>query len=200
MADPSETTQVSVGPKDAESVELLNAVRALSAQVGGLQTELEALRSQNRPLPSIETDTHGWEDTGAITPARRASSPWVRSLDGPKARRPPVPRLLLEVVFLCAVALAAAIAELEPAVIVVLMAIAWVLVALAEWLAARAARSHADVLMAPLAGTTFADDRSWFGPPVGRTVLDTGESGEPGETTQEEEPAAAKLPPSSPSA
>jgi hypothetical protein len=176
VADPSETTQASEA-REAEVSELLGAVRALSVQVGGLQAELQTLRAQVRPLPDTP-DAPGW-DEGAT--ARRESSPWVRSLDRPGPRGPAVPRLLIEVAFLAAVALAAAIAELDPVVIVLLMAAAWVLVAAAEWLAARAARRHAHVRDAPLAGagTYFAEDPSWFGPPVERTVLEAGEDGAP---------------------
>jgi hypothetical protein len=110
--------------------------------VGGLQAELQALRAQVRPLPE-GPDAPGWEESA---PARRESSPWVHSLDRPGPRGPAVPRLLIEVVFLVAVALGAAIAELDPVVIVVLMACAWALVAVAEWIAARAAQRHAQVL------------------------------------------------------
>ena len=168
MADPSETTQVSSEARDAEVSELLGAVRTLSVQVGGLQAELQALRSQVRPLPEAP-DAPGWDEGAAV---RRESSPWVRSLDRPGPRGPAVPRLLIEIAFLAAVALGAAIAELDPVVIVLLMAGAWALVAAAEWITARAARRHAHVLEAPLAGAGvyFAEDPSWFGPPVERPL------------------------------
>jgi hypothetical protein len=196
MADPSETTQVSLEPKDAESAELLNAVRALSAQVSGLQSELQTLRAQSRQaLPG--TASHGWEDGGAQMPVGRSTSQWVRSLEGPSARPPAIPRLLLEIVFLVAVAVAATIAELDPVVIVVLMAGAWALVAVAEYLAARAAQSQAEVFMAPLAGATFADDRSWFGPPVERAILDTDARDTTGENTEGDAETVARLPPRS---
>ena len=176
MADPSETTQVSMEPREPETNELLGAVRSLSAQVGGLQSELHALRAQVRPLPDAP-DAPGWDES---TPARRESSPWVRSLDRPGPRGPAVPRLLIEIVFLVAVALAAAIAELDPVVIVLLMAGAWVLVAVAEWTAARTAVRHAQLLEAPLggAGAYFPEDPSWFGPSSERTVVGAGDGTE----------------------
>lgn len=160
MAEPSETTQASLAADDAETSELLGAVRSLSAQVGGLQAELHALRAQVRPLPE-PADAPGWGETTAV---RRESSPWVRTLERPAPRGPAVPRLLIEVAFLAGVALAAAIAELDPIVIVLVMAGAWALVALAEWVATRAARRHAVVAAAPLAssGTFFGEDPSWF--------------------------------------
>lgn len=185
MADPSETTQVSLEPEDADASELLEAVRALSAQVGGLQAELHALRSQVRPLPE-PADAPGWGET--TTAVRRESSPWVRTLERPAPRGPAVPRLLIEIAFLAGVALAAAIAELEPVVIVLVMAGAWALVALAEWVATRAAVRHGVVQAAPLsgAGTFFGEDPSWFGPAARSTASD---AHDPNEDTQ-----AARLP------
>ena len=200
MADPSETTQVSLEPRDPEAAELLGAVRALSAQVGGLQAELQSLRAETRQLPTAGGDTPGWEDGGA--PARRDGSPWVRSLDVPPPRPPAVPRLLLEIVFLVAVALAAAIAKLDAPAIVLLMAGAWGLVVLAEWLAARAASRQAEFLQAPLAGAAFADDRAWFAPRVDRTGLEAAapsEANEAAEPAPEEGEDTAEKPPPSPS-
>ncbi|MEX0850585.1 MAG: hypothetical protein WD015_03690 [Gaiellaceae bacterium] len=171
MADPSETTQVSHDPSDPQEAELLGAVRALSVQVGGIQAELHSLRSQRRPLPPSSADAPGWEDA---TPARRESSTWMRSLDGPGPRAPAVPRVLLEVVFLIAVAVGAALANLQPVVIVVVMALAWLLVVVAEWTAAQAARRRAEASHAPLAGVAggiFVDDPSWFAPPGEHTGL-----------------------------
>jgi hypothetical protein len=178
VADSSETTQVSSEPQDPETKELLGAVRALSAQVGGLQSELQALRAQSRPLPPL-VDAPDWDRS---PPARRESSAWMRSLDRPGTRPPAVPRLLLEVVFLIAVAGAAAIAELDPVVIALLMAGAWALVAATEWLAARSALRHAEISALPLsgAGGIYADDPSWFGPPVERTIVEIGEDTQDG--------------------
>jgi len=122
MADPSETTQVSRGPAEADGEELLAAVRALATQVGGLQAELQALRAQARPLPVDGADRPGWDEG---TPAPRDSPAWVRSLESPSVRRPAVPRLLLEIVFLVAVAVSSAVAGLEaPVVVAVMVAVA----------------------------------------------------------------------------
>jgi len=170
MADASETTQVSHDPAAAETVELLAAVRALSAQVGGLKAELQTLRAQTRSLPAAAGgDTPGW-DVGA--PARRSTARWVRSLDSPAVRRPVVPRLFLEIVFLVAVAVVAAIAKLDALGVVAVMGGAWLLVAIAEWTAAHAARLREEAVYGGLVGarTGFADDPSWFAPPVERTA------------------------------
>jgi len=189
VADPSETTQISPKPEIDDSADLLEAIRELSDRVAGLQTELHALRAQSRSLPSAGAETHGWEE--GVAGSGHDTLEWVRSLDSPGPRRAEVPRLLLEVAFLAAVAVAAAIAELEAAVIVALMVGAWVLVALAEWTAAGAARRHAEAAYMPLPGPGpgFASDPSWFAPPVERTVLDV---------VEDEDDTAGRLPPPSP--
>ena len=189
MADPSETTQISPKPDLDDSADVLEAIHELSGRVAGLQAELHALRAQSRSLPSPGAETHGWEEGAAGS--GRDTLEWVRSLDAPGPRSPAVPRLLLEVAFLAAVAVAAAIAELESPVIVALMVGAWVLVALAEWTAAGAARRRAEAAYMPLPGPGqgFASDPSWFAPPVERTALDVVEGGED---------TAGRLPPHSP--
>jgi hypothetical protein len=171
VADSSETTQVSLGPAEPEAAELLDAIRSMSAQIGTLQSELQGLRAQARGgLPPTEgRELPGWDDR---TQAQRQSSPWIRSLDGPGPRQPAVPRLLLEVVFLVVVAVAAALAQLDPPLVVAVMAGAWALVALAEWLAAREARRKAELSLAPFPGGVLADDPSWFSPPVERVPLE----------------------------
>jgi hypothetical protein len=197
VPDPSETTQVSAEPKDPETAELLDAVRALSAQVGGLQAELKALRAQSHALP-VSADVPAWDRS---TPAQRERSAWMRSLDRPGPRPPAVPRFLLEIVFLIAVAGAAAIAELDQVVIVVVMAVAWALVATAEWFATRAARHQSEMSAMPLAGAgaVFADDPSWFAPPLERQPVEagTGDSHVDEDTAHGEETAqsASRLPP-----
>jgi hypothetical protein len=190
VADPSETTQVGSGPEEDESsagavsAEVLDAIHELAAQVGSLQAELQALRAQTRALPSTG-DEAGWDDPRGGAPDMLT---WVRALDAPGPRPPAVPRLFLEIVFLVAVAVAAAIAELDLIEIVGVMAVAWVLVAVAEVAAARAARRRAEAVYAPFPGLApgYPTDSSWFAPPVERTVLDVVEPGEP----------PAKLPPS----
>lgn len=182
MADPSETTQVGAGPAEAETSvgtgrgDVLDAIHELSARVGNLQAEVRTLRAQNRSLPAAGSESAGWDDPrsgGADMPT------WVRALDAPAQRGPAVPRLLLEIVFLVSIAVAAAIAELEVAEIVGVMAAAWVLVALAEFIAARSARRRAEAVYAPYPGLApgYPTDPSWFAPPVERTVLDVVETG-----------------------
>jgi hypothetical protein len=182
VADPSETTRISgPGLEDDraadESSEVLGAIRDLSDRVGDLQAEVQSLRAQTRALPSGSSDAAGWDDSRTPGPDMLT---WVRAVDAPGARVPAVPRLLLEIVFLVAVAVAAAIAELDAIEIVGVMAVAWLLVALAELVAARAARRRAEMVYAPLPGLTrgYPTDPSWFAPSVERPVLGLTEVGE----------------------
>jgi hypothetical protein len=174
MADPSETTQISRVPPGGDEQELLAAIRDLASQVGTLQGELHALRSQEVRLPEGEGERAGWEET---TPSLRESGAWVRSLDAPTYRRLSIPWLALEIAFLVGVAVLAAVADLDPPVIAGVMALAWVVVALAEWAAARSARrSHAlrYGVFTP-APPAAAEDPSWLEPPSERTALDVGD-------------------------
>lgn len=187
MADPSETTQVSREPADLESEELLAAVRALATQVGGLQAELEALRAQPRQLPTPGEERPGWDDR---MPAQRESAAWVRSLDTPRLRRAAIPWLALEILFLVAVAVLAAVAGLSAPAVVAVMVGAWLLVALAEWMTARAERRDDELVYGTVTpgSTALSQDPSWFDPPVERTAL---EITDPGGAT------ATRLPPPS---
>src|SRR5262245_37805542 len=198
MADPLERTEISLGEVDeveSSSVELthseldqdelLGAIRALSAQVGGLQSELQSLRSQGRAaLPPAGAGNPGWDDRA---PVQRESSAWIRSLDGPIQRAPAIPRLFLEIVFLVAVAVACVIAELDTFLVILLMGGSWGLVALAEWLAAREAKQQAELALRPLTGTggVLADDPSWFKPPVERKLAPVSQPAEDDEDTQD---------------
>jgi hypothetical protein len=145
MADPSETTLASRA-SEVEATELLDAVRSLSEQIGGLQAELHALQAEQHMLPPGDLDAPGW-DTSA--PARRDGSAWLRSIASPAPRRPAVPRLFLEIVFLVVVACLLAVARLETALVIGIMAAAWVLVALAEWAADRATRQRTEAIGRP---------------------------------------------------
>ena len=170
-----------------EPDEVLEAIHELSSQVGGLQAELNTLRAQSHPLPEEATEVAaGWGDG---RPARdRDTFAWVRDLESPRFRYARVPWFLLEITFLAAVAVGAAVADLDWKAIVTMMAGAWALVAIAELIFARAARRRAEAAYAPISvyGDGLAPDPSWFAPPSERTVLDLG-----GEDT------GARLPPPS---
>jgi hypothetical protein len=183
VADLSETTQVGSGPVRNDSsaatdtAEILGAIRELSSQVGSLQAEVQTLRAQTRALPTASGEAPGWDDPRGGGPDMLT---WVRALDTPSQRGPAVPRLLLEIAFLVAVAVGVAIAELDVLEIVGVMAAAWALVALAEVAGARSARRRAEAVYAPFPGLVpgYPTDPSWFSPPVERTVLDVVEAGD----------------------
>lgn len=178
MADPSETTQVSQEPVGGEP-ELLDAVRALAAQVGSLQDDVHALRSEAHTLPTSEADRHGWDE--GTPPELREGPAWVRSVDSPRPRGMAVPWLLVEIVFLVAVAVLCAVAGLDAPVIVGVMIAAWALVALGEWLLARAERErHALVYSAgaPIV-PSFPEDHTWFAQNGDDTLLDLPSSERP---------------------
>ena len=170
MADPSETTQFSREPTEHDA-ELVGAVRALAAQVGSLQDDVQALRSEAHGLPTSESDRHGWDDSAPI--AVRAGPAGGRSVDSPRARGLAIPWLLLEIVFLVAVAVLCVVAGLDAPVIAGVMVGAWALVALGEWFAARAHRERHEYVYGtttPVAASV-PDDRSWFDT-NGDTLLD----------------------------
>jgi hypothetical protein len=170
VADPSETTQVS-RERTGQDAELVAAVRSLAAQVGSLKDDVQALRAEARALPAGEADRHGWDDGGPVV---REGPAWVRSVDSPRARGIAIPWLLLEILFLVAVAVLCAVAGLAAPAIVGVMIAAWLLVAAAEWLAARADRQrHALVYGggAPPAAS-LPDDPSWFASNGDDTLLD----------------------------
>lgn len=171
MADPSETTQVPREPTEHDA-ELVGAVRALAAQVGSLKDDVHALRAEAHALPASEADRHGWDESAPV--AVREGPAWVRSVESPRARGLAIPWLLLEIVFLVAVAVLCVVAGLDAPVIAVVMVGAWALVALGEWFAARADRVHHEYVYgsaAPIA-VSVPDDRSWFDTDGDDTMLD----------------------------
>ena len=143
------------------SDDLEAAIERLAEQVGALQTDVRALdrRPALPPSPPVE----------AAPPAAYA---WVDALEAPARRRPQLPRVVLEGLFLCAVAAAAAIAELDAVAIAGVMIGAWVLVALIEWAASRAEREPAIPVYAAAAPEAPRADPAWFAPPVEQTLLD----------------------------
>lgn len=182
MADPSETTRASRAATAEEAGELLGAVRALAAQVGGLQAELQALRAERAALPRPEADVPGWDVEAS---ARRDGSVWMRSIPSPPPRGLSIPRLVPEIAFLVAVACLAAVARLETVAIVAVMAGAWALVALAEWAADRAVGLRTQAAFGRYVGPD--GDRPWRAGPVAASA----------EPAEEPEEAPAKLPPPS---
>jgi hypothetical protein len=141
-----------------------------------LSDRIEALQADVRRLggPGLPEAEPGWSDEDA-RPAATPSYAWVSSVGAPVRRRPGVPRLLLEVLFLAGVATAAAVAKLDARTIAAVMAGAWVLVALIEWAASRAERRRDVLPMAPQSPAPAQPqpaDPSWFVPPVDQTLIE----------------------------
>jgi hypothetical protein len=171
-----ETTRAGVERADdaGRSDEVLDAIHELSGRVGNLQAEVRTLRAQAGGLPGGSAERTGWDDPRTGGQDRLA---WVSAIDTPSYRAPAVPRLLLEIVFLVAIAVTAAIAELDATEIIAVMAGAWLLVAVAEYAAARASRRRAEAVYAPLPGlhAGYPSDPSWFAPVTEAVDIPTGE-------------------------
>ena len=142
------------------------ALARLEEQVTQLHEEVRRL-DPGAALP-VSADDH------VLQPAP-GSYAWVGALDSPARRRPQVPRLLLETLFLGAVAAAAAIADLDPVAIGGVMVGAWVLVALIEWAASRADRRPEQPVYVASPSVAVASDPAWFSPPVEHTLLEGGD-------------------------
>jgi hypothetical protein len=139
------------------------ALARLEGQVTALQDELRRL-SAPAALPAASVD---------VSPPA-ASYAWVGALDAPVRRRPQLPRLVLEGLFLAAAAAAAAIADLDPVAIGGVMVGAWVLVALIEWAASRADLRQELPVYAAAASAPAGADPAWFSPPVEQTLHEPG--------------------------
>ncbi len=175
----TERTQADADP----TADLADSVRALADRIEVLQADVRRLGG-----PTLPNGDPGWNDGGDAGSTEAVSYAWVGAIEAPVSRRPAVPRLLLEVLFLAAVAVAAALAELEAAVIAGVMVGAWVLVALIELAASRAERRRDEHMLvpAPTPPAPTPADPAWFTPPVEQTLL---------ETPADSVTAVAKLPP-----
>lgn len=152
--------------------ELAHVVRDLADRIEALQADVRRLGG-----PVLPSGEPGWNDqSSGVAPGvpNAPSYAWMGAIGAPVRRRPGVPRVLLEVLFLAAVATAAAVAELDAPVIAGVMAGAWLLVALIEWAASRADRRvYAVPAVAAVAPPTpLPADPSWFIAPVEHTLLE----------------------------
>jgi hypothetical protein len=104
----------------------------------------------------------------------------VRSVDSPRHRGIAVPWLLLEILFLVAVAVLCAVAGLDAAAIAGVMVAAWALVAVGEWFASRAdMQRRAPVYRGVPPPASVPDDRAWFSSNGDDTMLDAPSSERP---------------------
>ncbi|HSS74477.1 MAG TPA: hypothetical protein VLK53_13020 [Gaiellaceae bacterium] len=147
---------------EPHSDDVADALARLEEQVTQLHEDVRRL-DPGAPLPVV--------DDHALQPAP-GSYAWVGALDSPVRRRPQVPRLVLEGLFLAAAAAAAAIADLDPVAIGGVMVGAWVLVALIEWAASRADRRQELPMYVAAPSVPVAADPAWFSPPVEHTLLE----------------------------
>jgi len=108
-------------------------VRELESVASELRDELRALRAE-RAAPS-RFEAEDWPVDAGLGGAGPPAD-WIATVPAPFARGLTVPRLALEGAFLLLVALLAGLADLDAVWIVLVMAVAWALVALAEWTAA----------------------------------------------------------------
>ena len=152
-------------------------VRVLESVASELRAELHSLRAA-RSVPS-RFDDEDWPAVTGLASDAASSTDWIATVPPPLARGLTVPRLAVEGVFLLLVAVLAGFADLRPAWIVLVMVVAWALVALAEW-AAAAKRSRwrldevAPAVVVP--GPDAADSTGpWDMPVVESTAVDSPE-------------------------
>lgn len=150
-------------------------VRELESVASELRAELHSLRAERSAPGRFEGED--WPVEAGLTGGGLPSADWVAAVPPPLARVVTIPRLAIEGAFLLLVAVLAGLADLGGGWIVLVMAVAWGLVALAEW-AAAAKRSRwrldevAPAVVVP--GPDAADSTGpWDMPVVEATAIDS---------------------------
>jgi hypothetical protein len=144
-------------------------VRELETVASELRAELHSLRADRSPRARVD------EVWPAERTAANASPDWVSAVPAPFQRGFAVPRLALEAAFLLLAGLFAGLADLSTVWIVLVMAVAWSLVALAEWAAAvKRQRWRLDEIAPPLLAGAAETTGPWDMPVVEATVVDEG--------------------------
>lgn len=175
-------------------------VRELESVAAELRAELRSLRAERATPGRFEDED--WPLDARFAGGSLPSADWVATVPTPLPRLLTVPRLAIEGAFLLLVAVLAGLADLAPGWIVLVMAVAWGLVALAEW-AAAAKRSHWRLdEVAPAAavpGPAAADSTGpWAMPVVEATAIDSQASASESNTIVTKlpvEPAEAEIVP-----
>lgn len=144
------------------------------ATLARLEEQVTALRGEVRRLGAVGALPSTPPSSAEPPPLTPAAYAWLGAVEPPVRRRPQVPRLLLEGLFLVAAATVAAVAELDAVAIAGVMVGAWVIVALIEWAASRAERRPEPGVYLPQAPMPPSADPAWFSPPVEHTLLDAG--------------------------
>jgi hypothetical protein len=164
---------------------------AVSRELHELATAVAELKAEVRrtgaALPREETA--GWDDAAPS----EVTHGWVSSLAPSRQQRLRIPRLPFELAFLAGAAVLAGLADLKPVEIAVVMGIAWIIVALAEWAGSRGDRLRVQISLsspaAPAAPPAPASpDPTWFTPPVEHTLLGA-------RAEEEQATGVAQLPP-----
>ena len=166
-------------------------VRELESVASELRSELRSLRAERTAPAGFEDED--WPAETGFAGGNQPSAGWVAAVPPPLAHNVTVPRLAVEGAFLLLVALLAGIADLGAGWIVLVMAVAWALVALAEW-AAAAKRSRwrldevAPAVVVP--GPDAADSTGpWDMPVVESTAIDSPPPGSESKTIVTKLPA-----------
>ncbi len=151
-------------------------VRELESVAVELRSELRALRRERAArTPTVGPAPRGLdEEAWPSEPGSVPAPDWIASVPPPVLRPVTVPRLVLEGIFLLLVALFAGLAELSATWIVLLMVVAWTLVAVSEWAAAaKRARWRLDEIPAPIEQPGAAGESTgpWSMPVVHATVV-----------------------------
>lgn len=148
-------------------------VRELESLASELRAELKAVRAE-RTAPE-RFDDEDWPAEARLANGLGPARDWVTAVPPPFARGTAVPRLLAEGAFLLVVALLAGLADLAAPWIVLVMAVAWALVALTEWVAAaKRAAWRLGEIPPPADTETAADTGPWDVPVVEATVVESG--------------------------
>lgn len=111
-------------------------VRELESVASELRAELRSLRAERAGQSRFDLESEVWPAESVLGGGSLPSADWVGTVPPPIARAVAVPRLALEGAFLLLVAVLAGLADLDAGWIVLVMVVAWGLVALAEWAAA----------------------------------------------------------------
>ena len=166
-------------------------VRELESVAAELRAELRSLRAERAAPGRFEDED--WPVEAGLAGGQLPAADWVATVPTPLVRFLTVPRLAIEGAFLLLVAFFAGLADLAPRWIVLVMAVAWALVAFAEW-AAAAKRSRwrldevAPAVAAP--GPNTADSTGpWDMPVVEATAVGSQASGSESNTIVTKLPA-----------
>ena len=179
-------------------------VRELESVASELRAELRSLRAERAASGRFENEH--WPVDAGLVGGGLPLADWVATVPPPLDRPLTVPRLAIEGAFLLLVAGLAGLADLAPAWIVLVMAVAWGLVALAEWAAAaKRSRWRLDEIAPAVtaAGPDAADSTGpWDMPVVEATAVESSASEsktvvtklpvEPAEAEAQVEPAPAR--------